>query len=41
MCMYVQCVHGTLGEPRNEAISTAYIFIFDVDVYTVIRTIEN
>ena len=24
VCMSVQCVHGTQGEPGNEAMSTAY-----------------
>jgi len=28
--MSVQCVHGTQGEPGNEAMSTA--FIFDVSL---------
>ena len=35
MCMSVQCVHGTQGtqeESGNEAMSTAYLFIFVLSV---------
>ena len=31
VCMSVQCVHGTQGEPVNEAMSTAYLH-FDVSL---------
>ena len=32
VCMSVQCVHGTQGEPGNEAICPQPIFIFDVSL---------
>ena len=32
VCMSVQCVHGTQGEPGNEAMSTAYLLFFDVSL---------
>ena len=38
MCMSVQCVHGTQGEPGNEAMST---FVTSLYVYVLFVNVTN
>jgi len=37
MCMSVQCVHGTQGEPENVAMSTTYLCDFSLHSFVNVK----
>ena len=43
ICMSVQCVHGTQGEPANEAMSMAYLnsFLTSLYFYVLFMNVTN